>query len=43
MKLIIELGKPKEVHRRIMEKELQMNMIKKDMYCHRKDRKLLMI
>ena len=47
MKLLIELQKSQKVHSRIIQKQLQMNMIKKylkkDIYVQKKDIKLLMI
>ena len=43
----MKLQKSQEVHHRIIQKQLQMNMIKeylkKDIYLLKKDRKLLMI
>ena len=47
MALLIELQQSQEVDCRIIQKQLQMNIIKtylkKDIYLHKKDRKLLMI
>ena len=47
MALLIELPQSQEVDCRIIQKQLQMNIIKtylkKDIYLHKKDRKLLMI
>ena len=47
IKLVIEFQMSQEVHHRIIQRQLQMNMtkkyLKKDIYIHKKDKILLMI
>ena len=42
-KIVNRIRKFQKLHHKIIQKHLQMNMIKKDIYLQKKDKKLLMI